>query len=265
MEELNLILVLIFKPLVIVFGILICKRFLQLRELPGMNILLWSMVVFIIGELFCAIDVYIIQRMTFINEGLHDIGMLFSFGGFIWGYFDYTIYRYGCIKTDCIQIQDCDLGPLTCRKFQRVDNNFIVMLLGGGIVLAVLAMAARPITHKILLSAGFGENIIGAYLYNRSQTLYILQQVIFPALAISAFIFTSGKILISRLIDEFTRKLIFFGCGAIGFVYFRLLLINIYHPDVFLTTIGEEILELLFVVLVYRWIKDRKQLIIIGK
>lgn len=253
MLELNLILALVLKPMVIVVDDVLLFPFWKMREKPGMIILFWSTIIFLLGELTCAIDVYIFQRMTLINEGIHDTAMLIAFGGFFWGFYKVWVHKYGCFKPECEQYKECELEPEICGKNQQCGI-YPVWILLGGVVFAVLPIFSTPIIHQAILQAGYGDIVIGTYFYNRTFNLFFLQQILFPISAIVAFIVDILIVLSLRRFTPLAWKFLFFGMGALGFVYFRLMLINIYHPNVVYTVVGEEILELLFMILLSLWI-----------
>ena len=86
-----------------------------------MNILFWSAFIFLAGELACALDVYVMQKMTFINEGIHDIAMLIAFSGFIWCIYKFTIQKVKCFKFVCPQYKTCEFNLEICDKAQEPE------------------------------------------------------------------------------------------------------------------------------------------------
>lgn len=261
MLELNLILAIILKPSVIIIGILLLKPFWHMRQKPGLHIMFWSTVFFLIGEIACAIDVYIMHKMTLVNEGIHDIFMLISFVGYSYGIYKILLAKYGCFKNDCKKYNNCELDAENCEKNQQFGL-YPIWLFIAGIVLGIFPFFATQVIHQTYLPAGYGETVIGAYLYNRTINLYVLQQIIFPLSAILAFSTNIVLYAIDRKMKQLLWKISCYGTGALCFVYFRLILINIFHPNVVYTAIGEEILELMFMLLIILWIvpKNRSNL-----
>lgn len=256
MFELNLILAILLKPLVIIFGLLLLKPFWRMKQTSGMITMFWSTVFFLIGELACGIDIYLMQRMTLVNEGIHDIFMLISFAGYSYGFYIILLNRFGCFKTECKVYDNCELNPDVCEKYQQFGL-YPIWLFISGIILSIIPLFATQVLHQASLNAGFGETVIGSYLYNRTFNLYVLQQIIFPVSAILAFSINIVLYNIDRKMKPLLWKISCYGIGALGFVYFRLILINIFHPNVVYTAIGEEILELMFILLLILWIAPK--------
>lgn len=253
MLELNLILAFILKPLVIVFDDLLLIPFWKLRDKPGMKIMFWSTIIFLIGELACGIDIYIMHKMTFLNEGIHDISMLIAFAGYFFGFYEILLNKIGCFKPECDAFKNCKLDSKLCVKNQQFGI-YPVWLFIAGIILGLFPLVATPVIYQTVLSAGYGQTVIGSYLYDRTYNLYILQQIIFPISAIIAFIINIILIIYYKKVLPLIWKISCFGLGALGFVYFRIILINIYHPNVIYTVLGEEILELVFMLLLALWV-----------
>lgn len=253
MLEANLILVLILKPLVLIADDFILIPFWKLRKETGILVIFWSSIIFMIGELTCAIDVYILNRMTLVNESIHDLSMLIAFSGYFWGGFQRWMHTHGCFKNDCPKYQSCETDPMSCKLHEKTGV-FPGYLLIGGIILSILPMFATPLVYQTVLSAGYGTTIIGSFLYDRTQELYFLQQIIFPTLAIISFGFVSIRVFISRRMRSTDWKIVCFALGTLSFVYFRMLLIHVFHPNVVFTVVGEEILEVMFMVILALWI-----------
>jgi hypothetical protein len=256
MLELNLILAVMLKPSVIIIGILLLRPFWYLRQKPGLLIMFWSTVCFLIGEIACALDVYIMHKMTLVNEGLHDIFMLISFVGYSYGIYKIFLAKYGCFKNDCKKYNNCELDAEICEKNQQFGL-YPIWLFIAGIILSIFPLFATQVILQTSLPAGYGETVIGSYLYDRTFDLYVLQQIIFPISAIIAFSINVVLYIFNHKMKPLLWKISCYGIGALGFVYFRLILINIFHPNVVYTAIGEEILELMFMLLLILWIAPK--------
>jgi len=256
MLELNLILAILLKPFVIIFGLLLLKPFWRMRQRSGMITMFWSTVFFLIGEIACALDVFIMHKMTLVNEGIHDIFMLISFVGYSYGMYKILLAKYGCFKNDCKKYNNCKLDAENCEKNQQFGL-YPTWLFIAGIVLGIFPFFATQVIHQTYLPAGYGETVVASYLYNRTFNLYVLQQIIFPVSAILAFSINFVLYTIDRKMKPLLWKISCYGIGALGFVYFRLILINIFHPNVVYTAFVEEILELMFMLLLILWITPK--------
>jgi hypothetical protein len=253
MNELNLVLVLLLKPAVIIVGAIVLLPLWKMRQKPGLLTLFWSTVIFMIGELICGVDVYGCNRMTLFNEGAHDTAMMLAFAGYIYGIFTAFYHKRGCLKLGCDKYRECALEAKDCELSHKPGAVTLVLLFTG-IVLSMLPMLSTPVIHQTLIEAGLGDKIFGSYLYDRTSELYLLQQIAFPGVSIAAFLATMAIVVVRKRITPTARKTVSLGLGALSFVYFRVVLVNLFHPQVIFTTLGEEIIELLFMLLLACWI-----------
>jgi hypothetical protein len=258
MLELNLILVALLKPLVLLLIILILNKLRKMKNIVWINYFSWGSFLFMFGEITCAIDVYVLRRMTYINEGLHDSAMMMASVFYIYGLFQYIISTYGCFKPSCPNYKQCNIDVLRCSYFHQ-QGILTTMIIIAAIIFALFPLFAAVINYQEAIEAGFGSTVIGTYLYNRTVDLSTLQQTVFPLVALISFFSVLIILITTNKLTLLSWKILSVGLGALIFSYFRLLLINLFHPKVDFTVLGEEVLEVTFLLLLGAWIYPKAE------
>lgn len=250
MAELNFILAVFLKPAVLLLDDLLLIPLWGIRHIKGVKLFMISIALFFAGELFCARDVYILRRMTFIDEASHDISMMLAFGMALAAFFYMFQGEIGCLKERCPVILKCPQ-----RNYSPVFISICLLLLG---VASAMPVFAKDEVLRVPLEAGILGRHIAVFIYDRTLALSILQQKIFPALGSVLLFIAAGAFFVLKKSNRLILWVIFLGLGAMGFSYFRLVLVHFFHPQATLTAFWEEVLELSFIISIFLWIRTNK-------
>ncbi len=264
MAELNFLVAFLLKPWVLIITGMILFRLFRYRSVTCIRKFLFSLTLFLTGEIICAMDVYFIKHMSLFNEGLHDVFMMFSFGILFAGFHDYFQSRKICLNLSCEQSGSCVIEPADCSRSGRYGPFFGWLILGTA-CLGILPVLASEEVLSVELPAGWGERVLGVYTYDRSAALSCLQQKMIPMLAMLLLVFSGIGCLIKKHLTPSLVWTLSLGMGALLFSYFRMILVHFFHPVATLTSFGEEFLELIFVLLFLGWIKNPKRPGMTGK
>ena len=239
---------LILKPAVLVITTILLLKFYKKRETEaGFKLFALSMLFFWLGEMACAIDVYLLSAMTSLNEGLHETGMALSFSFFFMGIWERMTRTGHCFRTNCHLYAQCRLHPATCEIFPKTKGLVPVALFGLAII-AAMALAVVPVETTGSIVAGVGDQVFGEYLYQRSPELIIFQHRILPLFSVCLLVLSGFLIAYKHRIDSISISMAGLGVGTLSFVYFRLMMIQLYNPNLLWTGLAEELLELMSVI-----------------
>jgi hypothetical protein len=247
-RELNFFVGFALKPAVLVLSLLALRLIGRRAAGKGRTLLTFSLVTFMAGELFCAADVYVLRRMTLLDESGHDILMAVAFGLFALGIYEHARAASPCWNVRCDKNKTCRLPAAECALSSSYGP-FVAWLIAGAAVTAVIPFLARPGVLRVLLPAGIGKRPFGAYLYDRTPEISFLQQKILPLLAGVALGLAAVSYVRKKKITRAGAWLASMGAGALSFVFYRLIVVHFFHPDAVLTDFVEELLEALFLVL----------------
>lgn len=258
MGELNFILAVFLKPAVLFLDELVLIPLWKIRHKKGVKILMGSIIAFLVGELLCARDVYILRRMTYFDEAGHDIFMMVAFALAFWAFFHIFQADIACWLKKCPILRKDTAGGKEITS-QCIQRNYISIFAGWSLLFAALVAIMPVFANKGILRSELEVSLFGrriaSFLYDRSASLSVLQQKIFPL--ISCFLlFCSGILSLSaRRLNKTVIWLGCFGMGALAFTYFRLVLVHFFHPQATLTAFWEELLEMLYICFIFLWIK----------
>ncbi len=259
MGELNLILAVFLKPAVLLLDDLILFPLWVVRQKKGVKLLIISITLFLIGELFCARDVYILRRMTFLDEASHDIFMMLAFSFSAAAFFYIFREDIACWSRTCPVLRGVSAakeGQADTKCLQKdytsIFSGWIFLFLA---VVAVMPIFAQEGVLQINLDVSLFGRQISSFLYDRTPELSMLQQKLFPVFS-CLLLFCAGILcFILRRLSSIVLWVGCFGLGALFFTYFRLVLVHLFHPQATLTAFWEELLELLYIGFVYLWIR----------
>jgi len=253
-RELNFLVGFALKPGVFVLGIL---AFAAARRLPAgrsRNILGLSFAAFVVGELFCAVDVYIRRGMSPFDESAHDLFMAAAFGLFFMGAYERIRAAGRCPNLHCGSSATCGLSAADCPESANFGPLAGWAMLGAAAT-GIIPIMARPGVLEVLLPAGLGGRSFGAYLYARTAGLSLLQQKVFPALAMTALVLAALSYMRRGKLTLFGAWSAALGAGTLTFAFNRLILVHAFYPEAVLTAVVEEALEALFLAFALAWLR----------
>lgn len=258
MGELNFILAVFLKPLVLLVDELVLFPLWKIRQRSGVKLLMAAIIVFLIGELFCARDVYILRRMTYFDEAGHDIFMLGAFSLSFAAFFYLFRQDFACWSKACPVLRGLASAKekITTDKCVQKDLGVFAgwVLLFLAIVALMPVFAQDGVLRTNLDVSLFGRHI-ATFLYDRTPELSFLQQKVFPLVSCLLLIVSGILCFGQRRISDAVVWLGSFGIGALAFTYFRLILVHLFHPQAIFTAFWEELLELLYIGFIFLWIK----------
>lgn len=253
------------KPLVLLFCFILIMRFRKLKVTGGRLIWLglWS---FFIGEMICAVESYVIFRISATLDILHSIFSASALALITLGLFDffdryYLHYING--EKPCFFIRFCEECPRKTRgkcKFHGViiwSVILIILLSFAPLFSEVTEIKAYPADHQLPWQTlndfydqklvPFLEKYIGGYsqsdlfLTISYESRFVLDRF-FPWMALLVMIPGLILLLLNKA-DRWVVVLFSIGTGAIGFSYFEIILYKV-NPYVFIGSVGEELAEL---------------------
>ncbi len=257
--ELNFLVGFVLKPGVLVLGLL---AFAAVRRLPGgrsRDILGLSFAAFVVGELFCAVDVYVRRGMSPVDETAHDLFMAAAFGLFAMGVYERIRAAGRCPNLRCARSATCRLPAAECPESMALGPLAGWTMLGAAAT-GIIPILARPGALEVLLPAGLGGRSFGAYLYARTEGLSALQQRVLPALAMTALVIAALSYMRRKKLTTFGAWMATLGGGTLAFAFNRLVLVHAFGPEVVLTAFTEELLEGLFLVFALAWLRRARHL-----
>lgn len=239
------------------------------RNLPELRVLWWSLVLFVVSEFTCGIEIYILLRSSPILTGIHGVtsgaGMaLFALGAWMW--LDRELVRYGAPA--CLFNRICH----GCTIHDEVRCKVLrVMLFGGTLVaLASLGPLFAPIERLSAVPARYAlpfeslnewyDGVVIPWLsahidgYDPSGEAYalpasmsVLEFRVLPLIALALAV--AGLTLMQRRREELGARFVVMAAGLLAYVYFELVLYRA-TGDVLIGSLGHELGELLFLLTV---------------
>jgi hypothetical protein len=256
-RELNFLVGFALKPAVLVLGLLAIAAARRLPAGRNRSLLGLSFVAFVVGELFCAVDVYVRRGMSPIDESAHDLFMAAAFSLFAMGIYEHIRAAGRCLNLRCARSTTGRLPAAECPESADFGPLAGWAMLGAA-AMGVIPILARPGALEILLPAGLGGRSFGAYLYARTVGLSFLQQKFFPALAMTALALAALSYRKRRKLTAFGAWSAALGAGTLTFAFNRLILVHAFYPEVVLTAVVEEALEALFLVFALAWLRSAR-------
>ena len=235
-------------------GILVIRQLNLLKPESGIRLLRWSTMIFLLGEAICGIDIYLFQRMTLINELIHETAMMLSFSGFIWASMILINGDRNCFGIGCPQKTTCQINPQDCSQAQTIVGLLKAGVLGL-ILLAVMPFFVQPYSITETLTAGFGNRILGFYTIIDYQFLWIFRLRLAPVIPLLAFGIVLTRLFFKIEITKIDRILIYLGSGFLLFILNRLFLLYVFRDNGSWGNFFEEMQELIFILYLLTWTK----------
>jgi rhodanese-related sulfurtransferase len=205
----------------------------------------WAMLFFFIGENFCAANYVFYGDRSHLFEYLHSFGMVACFGLTVYALLegmDRWFMQFTDPQKKCAALELCG----HCAKYADVPCGFQRVFLV--LIPAVMTMCFMPLTAE-LLPLSYNTDIFGTS-YNYSHpVVHQLFEVRFLPVAALVLLGVSWSILMFGKTDPVQWSKVFFtaGAGALGFSFFRLILLHVYRDHLAWFGCWEEVTELLFV------------------
>jgi rhodanese-related sulfurtransferase len=216
------------------------------RKSPDLAALRWAMICFFVGENFCAINYLLCHNGSLLFEYLHSYGMVLCFGLTAYALLeglDIRIIKLSDPQLHCVALGLCG----KCIKHAEVPCGLKRMFLL--LIPAVLLLCPFPLTADFVTTS-YNTKIFGTfYNYSHPVSYQIFEIRYLPVVAFVLF-FISWVILISNKKNaiEWSKLIFAAGVGALGFCFFRLILVQIFHDHLSWFEAWEEITEFLFII-----------------
>ncbi len=213
---------------------------------PDLVALRWAMIAFFIGEMCCFFSVMLFGEHSFLLEHLHSVGMVLTFG--------YTTYALlEGIDRRLIHFSDetrCAASGLCHGCIKHVPmgcglRRVFLLLVPGTAVLAAIPLFSS------FREFGYNTMIFGAahvYRHPLLHQYYELRYLPWAAIVLLGACF-AVLLLIERHPVPFSKMLFAAAAGAIGFSFFRLVLVAVFVDNQVWFAAWEEATELLYVAL----------------
>ncbi len=233
------------KPLYTVLSLGIAIALSRRRE-ADLIALRWAMIFFFVGENFCAINYLFFSDQSHLFEYLHSYGMILCFALTLFAFFegfDRRILKLSDPESRCAAFSLC----LECVKYSPVPcrlRRFFTIVIPAAAVLCFLPLTAQ------LVDASYNTKIWGTfYNYSHPSVAQLYEIRFLPAVALVAFLAAWSALFFLRK-DAVLWAKIFFSAGAaaLGFSFFRLILLDVYRDNLVWFGFWEEITELIFIV-----------------
>lgn len=225
---------------------LIIAVWLWRQKAPELVALRWAMLFFFVGENFCAANYVFYNDSSRLFEYLHSFGMVVCFGLTTYAVMDGVdrrIVKYSDVDGRCAALGLCS----RCIKYAAVPCGFQQVFLF--LIPAAMVICFMPLSAE-LLPLSYNTEILGAF-YNYSHpVVHQLFEVRYLPVVAIVLLGVSWGILRFGKADAVEWSKVFFaaGVGAIGFSFFRLILLHVYRDHLAWFGFWEEITELLFVI-----------------
>jgi rhodanese-related sulfurtransferase len=236
------------KPLYMALSLVLIV-WIRKQSAPDIVALRWAMIMFLAGESFCALNYLFFNERSYLMEHLHSYGMVLSMGFFAWFMmeaFDSRIVHFSHPSATCAWVPLCQ----HCIKHKAVPCGlrrlFLLIL-----VPAVLVISLLPLGMALRYNA-YSTNILGsAYGYFHPVIHQMFEHRYLPVVALlcgaASWIVL---VLFERHPLPISKFLFAAALGAIGFSFFRLLLLAPFADNQVWFVFWEEITELLYVLAV---------------
>lgn len=205
----------------------------------------WAMLFFFVGENFCAANYLFYNDGSRLFEYLHSFGMVVCFGLTTYALFegmDRWFLQFSDSEEKCAALGLCR----RCIKYADVPCGFQQVFLF--LIPATMVICFMPLSAE-LLPLSYNTKILGSF-YNYSHpVVHQLFEARYLPVAALVLLAASWGILKFGKTDPVQWSKVFFaaGIGAVGFSFFRLILLHVYRDHLAWFGFWEEITELLFV------------------
>lgn len=234
------------KPTYMLLSGVVCVYLLRSKT-TDLRILGWGLMIFLIGEIFCAINYVFLKDNSYFAEYMHSYSMAIAFALAIYAVLeglDKRLLHFTRADKHCAMLPVC--GP--CIKYQpvRCGVRRIAQLMG----LTVVVLAAIPLLSPFNYTAYNTQIGTVNHYYVRPMVHQWFEARYSPLVSIALI---SIALLVLRLTPTITfhplaRAFFCAGVGFLGFALFRVTLGMLYAEVLVWATFWEELTELLFIV-----------------
>lgn len=223
--------------------------FLLRRTAEDLRLLGWSLLVFLIGEIFCAINYVFLKDNSYFAEYMHSYSMAIAFGlaayALIQG-LDERLVHFSQADERCAMLPVC--GP--CVKYQAVRCG--IRRIAQILSVALILMAVIPLLSPFSYTAYNTQIGMVTHYYVRPLVHQWFEARYSPVAAIVLVILA---LLVLQLtpgttLHPLARVFLCAGLGFFGFAMFRVTLGMVYAEALVWGTFWEELTELMFVAVV---------------
>ncbi len=228
------------KPGYMLLSALVIWLLRQRKEID-LSALRWGMILFLAGELACAINYTVLGGSSEIFEFLHDYGMLSGFSLMAFAAFegiDQRVVKYSDQKARCAALGLC----VACIKYKEVPCG-LRRCFGFGI-LSLLGLSFMPLCAT-LEPLGYTTTILGGEVqYCANQASQFFEFRFCPLVA--AVLLTSSWLVLQFKREEpvaMAKLLLAAALGPLGFSLLRLCLLKAFTTNLVWYTTWEEFTE----------------------
>ncbi|MDO8635894.1 MAG: hypothetical protein Q7R34_06555, partial [Dehalococcoidia bacterium] len=234
---------LVIKPLYTLIAALLIVAMWRLKS-RDMVALRLGVIAFLVGEMFCAVNIVLFGDASFLLEALHSAGMATSFGLATYAVMDgldtrvlnYSSPNKRCavlgLCRQCIKYTDAPCG-LT-RLFYFLTPSLVVL------AFIPLLVGTNPVSYNTSI---FGVR----YELSHPVRVQVLETRYFPILAIFLLAASLLFLLLNKNNKTELYKILFSaGTGFLGFGFFRLIFFGVYRDNLVWPNFWEELTELMY-------------------
>lgn len=212
-----------------------------------LRLLGWGLLIFLIGEVFCAINYIFLRDNSFFAEYMHSSSMALAFGLAAYALLeglDERLVHFTLADQHCAMLPVC--GP--CVKYQAVRCG--IRKIAQFLCIALIFLGIIPLLAPFIYTA-YNTQIGPIFHYYVRQFVHQWFEARYSPLV--GILLTSLALLVMQLTPRATlhplaRALLCAGLGFFGFALFRVTLGMIYAEALVWATVWEELTELMFVV-----------------
>jgi len=236
------------KPIYMLLSAVIAFFLLRMRP-HDLHLMGWALLVFLLGEVACAINYMLLKDNSYLAEYLHSYSMALAFGLAAYALLeglDERLIHFSQADRRCALLPVC--GP--CVKYQAVRCGIRRIAQLACLVMIVLAII--PLLSPFSYTAYNTQIGPVNHYYVRPIVHQWFEARYSPAVAIGFFSLALLVMLFTPqvTIHPLARVLLCGGIGFFGFSLFRVTLGLIYAEALVWATFWEELTELMFVVAV---------------
>lgn len=241
----------------------------------GFRLLWYGVGLFLLGEVFCGVNIYITQRLVLPYEILHGAGMVAGFSLFFyaaWWIVDSHVVHFTDNSNPCVLKRFCascdrDTGGCQYERFfgWLLMALAIISLLPFFAPLTQFSYFVEEFNIREVVGLSWVPDMVifpGGYGYKHPIILEILDKRVYPAIACISFILSYMSLrLAGPGRDRLTMALAGMGMGSLSYAAMKVILYSILDELAY-ASLWEEGTELMFIVLVvltYRLFSEGKR------
>jgi hypothetical protein len=230
---------------------------------PGFRLVWYGVGLFLLGETFCGVNIYITQRLVLSLEILHGVGMAAGFSVFfygLWRILDSHVVHFTDDSRSCMLLRactECDREEGGCQ-YQRLFGWFLLALALIALVplfspLKELRYAISEFNLQDLVSFSWIPDFVpfpGGTEFVHPVILDVLHKRVYPLIA--AVSFTTSYLMLrfaGQGRDRITMAFAGLGLGTLSYSALKVILYSTIDELAY-SALWEELTELLFIVLV---------------